>query len=84
MSAPLLAAAERADHCYSVKDPAIVRHNGRWHLFCTIRSKIRSHQIEYLSFKDWPEAAAAQRHILTIFSSRPRSRAGATQSATVS
>jgi hypothetical protein len=25
--------------CYSIKDPSIVRHNDRWHLFCTIRGK---------------------------------------------
>lgn len=39
---------------------------GRWHLFCTIRSLKRSHQIEYLSFSDWANASQAQRHVLTI------------------
>jgi hypothetical protein len=67
VDAPVLAAADRpADPCYSVKDPTIVRYNDRWHLFCTIRSQKRTHQIEYLSFADWSEAAAAKRHILTI------------------
>jgi hypothetical protein len=64
---PLVAPASRPDDpCHSIKDPTIVRHGGRWHLFCTIRSVKRTHQIEYLSFADWKEANAATRHILTI------------------
>jgi hypothetical protein len=54
------------DHCYSVKDPSIIRHNGRWHLFCTIRSKQRTHQIEYRSFSDWADANGAQPHLLDL------------------
>jgi hypothetical protein len=62
---PVLAPADRPDDpCFSVKDPSVVFHGGRWHLFCTIRSQKRSHQIEYLSFADWKDAAAAERHIL--------------------
>ena len=53
------------DPCYSVKDPSIVRFGGRWHLFTTIRSVRSTHQIEYCSFADWPEANAAARHILS-------------------
>jgi len=52
------------DPCFSVKDPTIVRYEGRWHLFTTIRSEKRTHQIEYSSFADWKEAAAATRHVL--------------------
>src|SRR6478735_8607144 len=64
---PVLSAAERPnDPCYSVKDPTIVRLGDRWHLFCTIRSLKRTHQIEYLSFADWTEAYKAKRHILTM------------------
>src|SRR3954465_7635856 len=66
-SQPVLSAALRTDDpCYSVKDPSIVRFEGRYHLFSTIRSLKRTHQIEYLSFADWKEASTAQRHILTI------------------
>lgn len=66
-SPPLVAPVERpADPCYSVKDPSVVRFEGRWHLFSTIRSEKRSHQIEYLSFADWKDANAAERHVLTI------------------
>ncbi|HYV29465.1 MAG TPA: non-reducing end alpha-L-arabinofuranosidase family hydrolase [Candidatus Eisenbacteria bacterium] len=54
------------DPCISMKDPSIVRFGNRWHLFCTIRSPKRSHQIEYLSFEDWKNADAAPRHVLKI------------------
>jgi hypothetical protein len=64
---PVLSPQDRdGDHYYSVKDPNIVRYRGRWHLFCTIRGRTRSHQIEYLSFADWRHAADAQRTTLHI------------------
>jgi len=62
---PLVKPIERPeDPCISIKDPTVVRHDGKWHLFCTIRSKKRTHQIEYLNFVDWTDANAAPRHIL--------------------
>jgi hypothetical protein len=64
---PLVSPARReSDPCHAIKDPTIVRHDGRWHLFATIRSQKRTHQIEYLSFADWPEADRAKRHVLSI------------------
>lgn len=66
VSEPLVAPVQREDFCYSVKDPSIVFYNGRWHLFCTIRSQKRTHQIEYLSFTRWDEANKAERHILKV------------------
>ena len=67
VSPPLVAPVERPqDRCYSVKDPTVVRYNDRWHLFCTIRSEKRTHQIEYLSFADWKDANSAERHILKL------------------
>ncbi|PYJ58202.1 MAG: hypothetical protein DME24_17090 [Verrucomicrobia bacterium] len=64
---PLVSPAVRPeDPCQSVKDPSLVRHNGRWHLFCTIRSQKRTHQIEYLSFADWKDADKSERHVLKI------------------
>ncbi len=66
-SPPIYSPAIRPeDPCYSVKDPSIVSDDGRWHLFITIRSKVRSHQIEYASFADFREAESAQRHVLRI------------------
>jgi hypothetical protein len=55
-----------ADRCFSVKDPTIVRYRDRWHLFTTIRSEKRSHQIEYSSFENWGDAATAPRHLLNF------------------
>ncbi|MCS6860170.1 MAG: non-reducing end alpha-L-arabinofuranosidase family hydrolase [Abditibacteriales bacterium] len=67
VSPPLVAPVERPeDPCYAVKDPSVVFYEGRWHLFCTIRSVKRTHQIEYLSFLDWKDANAARRHVLKM------------------
>jgi hypothetical protein len=67
VGAPLVSAANRPeDPCFSMKDPTIVRYNNRWHLFSTIRSPKRTHQIEYISFTDWKEANMAPRHILKV------------------
>jgi len=64
-SAPLVGPEDReGDHYYSVKDPSIVRHNDRWHLFVSVRGRERSHQIEYLSFADWQSAGQAHRQML--------------------
>lgn len=66
-SGPLVEPAQRDDDpCHALKDPTIVFAEGKWHLFCTIRSQKRTHQIEYLSFVDWKEANAAERHVLKI------------------
>ena len=64
---PVLAPLQRpGDLFYSIKDPSVVRFGGRWHLFCTIRGKERSHQVEYLSFEDWARTGEARRHLLTL------------------
>jgi len=64
---PLVSPADRPDDpCHAIKDPTIVRYGGRWHLFCSIRSRTRTHQIEYLSFEDWERADSAARHVLTF------------------
>ena len=56
----------RADECVSVKDPSVVYFDGSWHLFCTIRSRQRTHQIEYLAFADWKEANGGKREVLKM------------------
>lgn len=67
ISPPLVAPLSRPDDLtYSIKDPTIVRHKEQWHLFCTIRGKKRSHQIEYLCFNSWQEVSAAKRHVLKL------------------
>jgi len=56
--------AKAPDRCYSVKDPTVVRYDGRWHVFYSVRRAERTHSIEYVSFEDWPDMASAQRHLL--------------------
>lgn len=64
---PLVSHPESATDTYvSIKDPSVVYHDGRWHLFCSVRREGAPTQIEYLSFEDWDHTAAAARHILTI------------------
>lgn len=66
-SPPLIGPPQAADDLYySIKDPSIVYFQGRWHLFCTIRGKTRSHQIEYLSFADFEHLGHARRQMLTM------------------
>ena len=51
----------------SIKDPTIVRHEGRWHLFATVRFEaMRPVETEYLSFENWADAAKAPKHILAL------------------
>lgn len=53
----------------AVKDPSVIRHDGRWHLFCTLRrakegdGRIR---IGSLSFTDWSEAKHAKWDVLDL------------------
>jgi hypothetical protein len=66
-SRPLFAPLDRdGDHYFSVKDPSIVRHDDRWHLFCTVRGRVRSHQIEYFRFADWDHTERAERRMLKL------------------
>jgi len=64
---PLIGPLQRpGDFTYSVKDPSIVFYQGHWHLFCTIRSRKRSHQIEYIRFQDWSSLHGAHRRLLKL------------------
>ena len=67
LAAPVLTPADPPDdERFSVKDPTIVRFEGDWHLFYTVRSKKRSHQIEYITFKQWEDADRVDRHVLNL------------------
>ena len=50
----------------ALKDPTIVRHDGRWHLFATLRRQTGHVDMVYLNFADWADAAAAPRHVLNL------------------
>lgn len=66
-SPPLISPMQHPDDFfYSVKDPSIVFYGGKWHLFCTVRGKRRSHQIEYITFTDFEHVSDAKRWLLQI------------------
>jgi hypothetical protein len=64
-SAPLIAAVPAVDGGCAIKDPSIVFYDGRWHVYATLRNETFAH-MEYLSFKDWPAANAAERSVISL------------------
>ena len=68
-SGPLLdagAGREAADPHVAIKDPSVVFHEGRWHLFATVLTKGGKVGIEYFNFTDWAQANVAPREVLTF------------------
>ncbi len=66
-SGPLVAADRSGeDPQVSVKDPSLVRADGRWHLFTTVRMASGKVDVGYSSFDDWSKAAAAPRTLLRL------------------
>jgi hypothetical protein len=66
VSAPLIAPEHRElDPSHAQKDPTVVFHGGKWHVFMTVKLEGRS-AIEYCSFDDWEHANQSQRTILKI------------------
>ena len=68
-SGPLIdvsAARDAADPHVALKDPAIVFHEGRWHLFGTLRMKSGKVCMQYLNFTDWAQANAAPRETVSF------------------
>ncbi len=66
-SGPLVTPDDKAqDRAVSIKDPTIVRHDDRWHMFCTVRLASGKVDIEYLSFADWKNAGRAERCRLNL------------------
>jgi hypothetical protein len=65
-SAPLLAPEQREqDPSHAQKDPTVVFHQGKWHVFMTAKLQGRS-VIEYCSFEKWEDANSSQRAILPV------------------
>ncbi|MFI0815867.1 non-reducing end alpha-L-arabinofuranosidase family hydrolase [Streptomyces sp. NPDC021098] len=46
-----------------LKDPTVVYHNGKWHVFASVASS-SGYNLVYLSFSDWSQAASATHHYL--------------------
>lgn len=75
VSAPLLSvSADRLpvsnEHPWiAIKDPSVVRHANRWHLFCTLRKAKQGDgriRIGHTSFADWPQAQDADWSVLDL------------------
>ncbi len=68
-SAPLIdveAQRGEADPHVALKDPSIVFHNGRWHVFATLRKQSGTVCMQYLNFADWSEANTAPRTTISF------------------
>jgi hypothetical protein len=68
-SAPLIDVGpgrDAADPHVAIKDPSIVFHEGRWHLFTTLRMKSGRVIMEYQNFVDWTDANAAPRNLIDL------------------
>jgi hypothetical protein len=62
---PLMYPLPDAQHAIvSVKDPTVVRHNGKWHVFATTADTSGAWSMEYRSFREWEEAITAQPYYL--------------------
>ncbi|WP_395751562.1 non-reducing end alpha-L-arabinofuranosidase family hydrolase [Prosthecobacter sp.] len=57
-------ATDAADPDVALKDPTMVFHEGKWHLFATHRRASGKVDMQYLSFADWKDAGKATRHTL--------------------
>lgn len=65
-SAPLIAPEDRrVEPSRAQKDPTVVQHDGRWHVFMTVKLPGRS-AIEYCAFEKWIDAQAAPRTLLPV------------------
>jgi len=68
-SAPLISPEKRIrDPSRAQKDPTLVFHDGRWHVFMTVKLPGRS-AIEYCSFENWEDADRSSRTILKVSNS---------------
>ncbi|HKT02296.1 MAG TPA: non-reducing end alpha-L-arabinofuranosidase family hydrolase, partial [Rugosimonospora sp.] len=48
----------------SVKDPTVVRYKGKWLVYATTANTSGNWSLQYLSFRDWSQAAAATPYFL--------------------
>jgi len=67
VSQPLLGPLQRPGAVtHAIKDPSVVFHGGRWHVFCSVRSSKPYAQIEYLTFDDWKNTHQVKRELLKV------------------
>ena len=52
--------SDETHHLVSIKDPTIVRYDGKWHIYATVADTAGHWNMVYLSFTNWSEAGAAK------------------------
>lgn len=58
---PLVLPTANAQHpIVSVKDPTVVYHDGRWHIFATTADRNNQWRMAYFNFRSWEEAPQAK------------------------
>jgi hypothetical protein len=63
---PLISPEARDEEpSHAQKDPSVVFHEGRWHVFMTVKLPGRT-AIEYCSFENWDEAQSSSRTLLAV------------------
>ncbi|MDT0345744.1 non-reducing end alpha-L-arabinofuranosidase family hydrolase [Streptomyces litchfieldiae] len=55
---------DAAHDIVSVKDPTVVRHDGKWHVFATTANTDGEWSLTYTSFRNWAEADTAPQYHL--------------------
>jgi endo-1,4-beta-xylanase len=64
-SGPLIGPKSDATHdVVAIKDPSVVRHQGRWLVYATTAGREGGWQLAFTSFEDWSEAADAPQYHL--------------------
>jgi hypothetical protein len=65
-SAPLISPEQRErEPSHAQKDPTVVFHDGKWHVFMTVKLQGRS-IVEYCSFENWEDANESKRTLLRV------------------
>ncbi|HUL54325.1 MAG TPA: non-reducing end alpha-L-arabinofuranosidase family hydrolase [Opitutaceae bacterium] len=52
--------SDATHHLVSIKDPTVVRYDGKWHIYATVANTAGQWNMVYLSFADWAEAGSAR------------------------
>ena len=64
---PLIAATSDTNHhLVSIKDPTVVRADGKWHIYATVANTAQEWNMVYFNFADWSEAGSAKQVYLDV------------------
>lgn len=56
--------SDAAHNIRALKDPSVVYHNGRYHVFATTTNQSGAYSMVYLNFANWSQANSATQHYL--------------------